>query len=292
MEIKVLGPGCPRCQQTENNVKEAIAESGVAAEVEKVTDTMKIASYGVFGTPAVVVDGEVKSVGKIPTKDEIKGWLKKMTDKDESPIHQKSDRDHIYGLVAEKYAEIAEGKSGGCTLSCCGESHSLITIKEIGKVLDYAEEDLSIAPGEANLGLGCGNPISLADLKPGETVLDLGSGAGFDAFLAARHVGDSGKVIGVDMTSEMVQKALANAEKLNISNVEFRVGKIEKLPVSDSSVDVVISNCVINLSPDKSAVFAEIYRSLRPGGRIIISDVLRSGEMPEALRNDPTAYTG
>ena len=208
-------------------------------------------------------------------------------------MSEKSDRDRIHGLVAEKYAEIAEGTSGGCMPSCCGgSSRPLITIKEIGKALDYAEEDLSLAPGEVNLGLGCGNPIGLADLKPGETVLDLGSGAGFDAFLAARHVGEAGKVIGVDMTAEMVQKARGNAGKLDVSNVDFRLGKIEELPVPDSSVDVVISNCVINLSPDKSAVFAEIYRALRPGGRIIISDVLRSGEMPEELRNNPAAYTG
>jgi ubiquinone/menaquinone biosynthesis C-methylase UbiE len=159
-----------------------------------------------------------------------------------------------------------------------------------GKANDYAQEDLLLAPGEANLGLGCGNPISRADLRPGEIVLDLGSGAGFDAFLASKRVGESGKVIGVDMTAEMVQKAITNAEKLNISNVDFRLGEIEKLPVADSSVDVVISNCVINLSPDKSAVFGEIYRSLRPGGRIVISDILSFGRMPEELRNNPAAY--
>jgi ubiquinone/menaquinone biosynthesis C-methylase UbiE len=142
------------------------------------------------------------------------------------------------------------------------------------------------------LGLGCGNPISKAELKPGEIVLDLGSGAGFDAFLAGQRVGESGKVIGVDMTSEMVEKAKKNAESLKISNVEFRLGEIEKLPVPDNSVDVVISNCVINLSPDKSAVFREIHRALKHGGRIIISDILRSGEMPEEIRSNPAAYTG
>jgi len=201
-------------------------------------------------------------------------------------------KDKIHDLVIEKYSEIAKGGSEGCMPSCCDGSTPLITIKELGKTLDYKEEDLLLAPGEANLGLGCGNPISIADLQSGETVLDLGSGAGFDAFLAAKQVGELGKVIGMDMTPEMVQKARANAKELNISNVDFRLGKIEKLPVSDSSVDVVISNCVINLSPDKSAVFGEIYRSLKSGGRIIISDVLRSGEIPEELRNNPAAYTG
>ena len=201
-------------------------------------------------------------------------------------------KDKIHDLVIEKYSEIAKGGSGGCMPSCCGESRPLINIQEIGKALDYTEEDLSLSSGEANLGLGCGNPISMADLKPGEVVLDLGSGAGFDAFLAAKRVGESGKVIGVDMTLEMVEKARANAEKLSVSNVEFRLGEIEKLPAPDSSVDVVISNCVINLSPDKSAVFGEIYRVLKPGGRIIISDVLRSGDMPEEFRKSPAAYTG
>lgn len=198
----------------------------------------------------------------------------------------------VRGLVIEKYAAIAKGTSGGCAPSCCGGSSPLVSIADLGKALDYAEEDLALAPGEANLGLGCGNPISRAALKPGEMVLDLGSGAGFDAFLASRQVGASGKVIGVDMTREMVQKARANAETLNVSNVEFRLGEIEHLPVADDSADVVISNCVINLSPDKSAVFGEIYRCLKPGGRILISDILRSGEIPEALRNNPAAYTG
>jgi arsenite methyltransferase len=201
-------------------------------------------------------------------------------------------KDKIHALVKEKYSGIAKGNADGCAPSCCGGSPSLVNIIDLGKALDYAEKDLSLAPGEANLGLGCGNPISKAELKAGEIVLDLGSGAGFDAFLAAQRVGESGKVIGVDMTREMIEKARMSCEKLKISNVEFRLGEIEKIPVSDSSVDVVISNCVINLSPDKPAVFKEIHRTLRLGGRIIISDILRSGEMPEEIRSNPAAYTG
>ena len=200
--------------------------------------------------------------------------------------------DKIHSLVKEKYSGIAKGDSSGCMPSCCSGSSSLVRIMEMGKALDYAEKDLSLAPGEANLGLGCGNPISKAQLKPGETVLDLGSGAGFDAFLAAERVGGFGKVIGVDMTPEMIEKARMNGEKFKISNVQFRLGEIEKLPVPDNSVDVVLSNCVINLSPDKSAVFKEIHRALKPGGRIIISDIVRSGEMPEEIRSNPAAYTG
>ena len=200
--------------------------------------------------------------------------------------------DKVHSLVKEKYSSIAKGTASGCAPSCCGGSPSLVNILDLGKALDYSEKDLSLAPGEANLGLGCGNPISKAELKPGEIVLDLGSGAGFDAFLAAERVGKTGKVIGVDMTPEMVEKARMNGEKFKISNVEFRLGEIEKLPVPDNSVDVVLSNCVINLSPDKSAVFKEIHRALKPGGRIIISDILRSGEMPEEIRSNPAAYTG
>ncbi len=210
-------------------------------------------------------------------------------DRKELTEHSKNK---IHALVKEKYSGIAKGNAVGCMPSCCGGSSSLVNIVDLGKALDYAEKDLSLAPGEANLGLGCGNPISKAELKPGETVLDLGSGAGFDAFLAAERVGEFGKVIGVDMTPEMVEKARINAEKLKLANVEFRHGEIEKLPVEDHSVDVVISNCVINLSPDKSTAFGEIYRSLKPGGRIIISDILRSGEIPEEIRSNPAAYTG
>src|SRR5512139_3303876 len=146
--------------------------------------------------------------------------------------------DKIHGLVKEKYSSIAKGTASGCAPSCCGGSTSFVNILDLGKALDYSEKDLSLAPGEANLGLGCGNPISKAELKPGEIVLDLGSGAGFDAFLAAQRVGGSGKVIGVDMTAEMVEKARMNSEKFKISNVEFRLGEIEKLPVPDNSVDV------------------------------------------------------
>jgi arsenite methyltransferase len=201
-------------------------------------------------------------------------------------------KDKIHDLVKERYGDIAKGSSSGCALSCCGGETSLINIMDMGKALDYADEDLLLAPGEANLGLGCGNPIGIAGLREGETVLDLGSGAGFDAFLSAKKVGKAGKVIGIDMTPEMIDKARENAERLYFTNVEFRLGEIERLPIEDDSVDVVISNCVINLSPDKPSVFREMYRVLKPGGRVSISDILASREMPQEIKDNPDAYTG
>ena len=201
-------------------------------------------------------------------------------------------KNEIKNMVKDRYANIAQSESGCCSPESCCDQSNPSDILNIGQMVGYSNDQLSIGLGAANLGLGCGNPISEADLNPGETVVDLGSGAGFDAFLAAKEVGPNGTVIGVDMTPEMITKAQKNAENLKFATVEFRLGEIERLPVEDNTADVVISNCVINLSPEKSAVYGEIFRILKPGGRIIISDVLRSGELPEKIKLDPTAFTG
>lgn len=201
-------------------------------------------------------------------------------------------KDKIRSMVRESYAKVAGSPDSWCSALCCGGSSSRVQILDLGQKLGYTNDQLAIGLGEANLGLGCGNPLAMGNLKPGESVLDLGSGPGFDAFLAAKIVGAEGRVIGVDMTPEMISMAKKNAEKLNVTNVEFRLGEIEKLPVADSSVDVVLSNCVINLSPEKRAVYGEIFRVLKPGGRISISDVLSSGELPEEIKENPSAYSG
>ncbi len=192
--------------------------------------------------------------------------------------------------VRKRYAKVAK-TSGSCcasSVSCCSAPSN----EQISKMIGYSEEEMNAVPEGANLGLGCGNPTALASLKEGERVLDLGSGAGFDCFLAAKKVGKRGKVIGIDMTPEMLDKARANAKKGKYTNVEFRLGEIENLPVADNSVDVIISNCVINLAPNKKRVFEEAFRVLAPHGRLMVSDIVLLKKLPESVQKNVEAYAG
>ncbi len=193
-----------------------------------------------------------------------------------------TNNSNLVTAVEEHYAAVARGEQSGC--GCATTADAAIAI-------GYSKEDLAIA-GDANLGLGCGNPLALADIQPDMTVVDLGSGAGFDAFLAWRRVGSTGRVIGVDMTDDMLARARENAANLGANNVEFRKGLIEKLPLDDSSVDFIISNCVINLSTDKPAVFREIFRVLKPGGRFAVSDIVLLRDLPPEVARDVSAYVG
>ncbi|OGX19306.1 MAG: arsenite S-adenosylmethyltransferase [Omnitrophica WOR_2 bacterium RBG_13_44_8b] len=196
----------------------------------------------------------------------------------------------IKKIVRDGYAKALSQNASCCsTSSCCCTTDQA---KKISKKVGYSDSEINAVPAGANLGFGCGNPVALASLKEGDVVLDLGSGAGFDAFLSAQRVGKTGRVIGVDMTPEMVAKAKENAKKGKYSNVEFRLGEIEKLPVEDNSIDVIISNCVINLSPDKEAVFKEGHRVLKSGGRLMVSDLVLSKDLPKEIKDSIEAYVG
>ncbi len=202
--------------------------------------------------------------------------------------------------VRQRYAEIARSGTSCCDSSCCGPADAAFATLPANAAdaaartlaVGYSAAELEAVPDGAVTGLGCGNPVALAELRPGEVVLDLGSGAGMDALLAAREVGEQGRVIGVDMTPEMIERARANAREVGAANVEFRLDEIEHLPVADASVDVIMSNCVINLATDKLAVFREAFRVLRPGGRLMISDLVVEGKLPDAVRHDLEAWAG
>jgi SAM-dependent methyltransferase len=217
---------------------------------------------------------------------------------------QTKDKEKVRQAVRESYGKIAKSVNViseiGSRPSCCGPSQkesstsapdsccggNEVTTEQLSGLMGYSKEDILSAPENANMGLGCGNPVALASLKPGETVVDLGSGGGFDCFLAAKQVGESGQIIGVDMTPDMITTARMNAEKIGSKNVEFRLGEIEHLPVADNSADIIMSNCVINLSPDKASVFRDAYRILKPGGRLAIADIVATAPLPEEVQKN------
>jgi SAM-dependent methyltransferase/protein-tyrosine-phosphatase len=218
-------------------------------------------------------------------RDEIRAFVEKMR----TTMTANTQKDSIVTKVRDRYARIAEKGDCGCS---CGTTAEGLAPSDVAKKIGYDDASLAGVPDGANLGLGCGAPVGHLRLQHGETVVDLGSGAGFDSFIAAREVGPTGKVIGVDMTPAMLERARANAVKAGIANVEFRDGRLEALPIATATVDAVTSNCVINLAPDKPIVFREAARVLRPGGRMVISDIILDGELPEVVKDDVEAYVG
>lgn len=220
------------------------------------------------------------------------GCCEEPVSKTEKAVEQNAVRENVRDVYAKVANATDESCCDGPAASCCGTSDDEAINTLISTRLGYSQADLDLVPDGADMGLGCGNPQAIAALQPGEVVVDLGSGGGFDCFLASQQIGETGRAIGIDMTPDMLSKARLNAEKGKFNNVEFRLGEIENLPVADNTADVIISNCVINLSPNKPQVFREAFRILKAGGRIAVSDVVATVELPEEMRNDPLLIAG
>ncbi|MDL2308328.1 arsenite methyltransferase [Bacteroidales bacterium OttesenSCG-928-C03] len=277
MEIIVLGTGCAKCKNLYATVEKVVNELNAGILLRKEEDIMKIMEYNVMTTPAVVVDGEVVFQGRIPSENEIKEWIL---------ANQKGD---LKELVKQRYNEVALLDTNEASKCCCNPA------APSKKVFTIMHEDYTHLKGyepDADLGVGCGLPTQYAGIKEGDTVVDLGSGAGNDCFIAREEVGETGKVIGIDFAPNMLAKARANAEKRGFKNIEFLEGDIENMPVADASVDVVVSNCVLNLLPRKDKIFREIYRVLKPNAHFCVSDVVLNGVFPKEFTDNAAMYAG
>ncbi len=278
MEIIILGTGCSKCQTLYERVKKVAEECQSTATIKKEEDITEIMKYNIMATPAIVIDGHIFSQGIAPDEATIKEWLfnnKTMELKD---------------IVKQKYNDLAllTNAPQSC---CCGSSAP----QAENKLYTIMSEDYSNLKGyvaDADLGVGCGLPTEFANIKAGDTVLDLGSGAGNDCFVARAETGETGKVIGIDFAPNMIEKARNNATKLGYKNMEFIEGDIEKMPINDNSIDVVVSNCVLNLLPEKDKIFKEIYRVLKPNGHFCISDVVLDGYFPKEFTDTASMYAG
>lgn len=277
MEIVVLGTGCAKCKNVFTVVEKAVHETGVNATIRKEEDIMKIMEYNIMSTPAVVIDGEVLFQGRVPSGQEVKDRILAGNNGD------------LKELVKQRYNEVAMLSTAEASKCCCNPA------APSQKVFTIMSEDYSRLKGyepDADLGVGCGLPTQYAGIKEGDTVVDLGSGAGNDCFIAREETGETGKVIGIDFAPNMLAKARKNAEKRGFKNIEFLEGDIENMPLPDASVDVVVSNCVLNLLPRKDRIFKEIYRVLKPGAHFCVSDVVLNGVFPKAFTDNAAMYAG
>lgn len=277
MEIVVLGTGCTKCKNVYTIVEKAVNETGIDATLRKEEDIMKIMEYNVMSTPAVVIDGRVLFQGRVPSEKEVKECLS---------ANEKKD---LKELVKQRYNEVALLSTAEASKCCCNPA------APSQKVFTIMSEDYSKLKGyepDADLGVGCGLPTQYAGIKEGDTVVDLGSGAGNDCFIAREEVGEKGKVIGIDFSPNMLAKARRNAEKRGFKNIEFIEGDIENMPLPDAGIDVVVSNCVLNLLPRKDRIFKEIYRVLKPGAHFCVSDVVLNGVFPKEFTDNAAMYAG
>ncbi|NDW19517.1 methyltransferase domain-containing protein [Dysgonomonas sp. 216] len=279
MEIIILGTGCAKCKDVYNRVKKVVEESNIAADVKKEEDIMEIMKYNVLSTPAVVINGNVLIQGKVPSETEILDAL------------TLNENEAKKELVKQRYSELAlnsDELKGKC---CCGTNPATPS-KKVYTIMSEDYTNLKGYEADADLGVGCGLPTQYAGIKEGDTVLDLGSGAGNDCFIARAEVGETGKIIGIDFSPQMIEKARKNAIKRGYTNIEFIEGDIENMPLPDSSVDIVVSNCVLNLLPQKDKIFSEIYRVLKKGGHFCISDVVLNGTFPKEFTDNASMYAG
>jgi len=279
MKIEILGTGCARCKDLYDRVKKVVEETQTTATITKVEDITEIMNYGIMTTPAVVIDGKIISQGSIPKESEIKEWL------------SKDGKIDLKEMVKQRYNDLAllDKASASC---CCNPLAPAAPSKKVYTIMSEDYTKLKGYEPDADLGAGCGLPTQYAGIKKGDTVVDLGSGAGNDCFIARAETGETGKVIGIDFAPQMLEKARNNAKKRGYTNIEFFEGDIENMPLPDQTADVVVSNCVLNLLPQKDKIFKEIYRVLKVGGHFCISDVVLNGHFPKEFTDNAAMYAG
>lgn len=282
IEIKVLGTGCPNCKTLYSKVQETILEMGIVVNLSKEEDILKIIGFNVIQLPGLVINGKVVSMGKVPEKEELIRLIEK-----ELPNKEMSEQE-LKEMVKQRYGKLATQTDAD---SCCCSKPADPSVKTFTIMSeDYKQLDGYVP--EADLGAGCGLPTQYARIRKGDTVIDLGSGAGNDCFVARAETGPEGQIIGVDFAPEMVARAKTNAEKNKFDNVRFIEADIEEIPLPDNFSDVVVSNCVLNLLPQKNKIFKEIYRLLKPGGHFCVSDVVLNGFFPKAFTDNAAMYAG